>query len=148
MNKYVHAVGFCVGLVAVILVSAVDGALMTDGWLTVNTPLNRSAYSLCWLVSYVLSAAAIGEFAINKQLRKYVFIPLVVLLFTALSFWAFYRLHSFPLNAVFLGITIIAESFVLFLLIKKTRYSFAGSLVNLLWYCYLLGIDIVLWVVA
>ena len=148
MKKYLLTVGFCIGLLPVILVSIINGALMTDGWLTVPTPLDHSAYSLIWLFSYILTASTIGAFVIRKGIRKFVFIPLSVLLFTVLSFWAFYRLHHFLWNAVFLGLAIAAEGTTLVFLMKNTRYAFAGAMINILWYCYLFGINLIVWIAS
>lgn len=148
MNKYLHAVGFCVGLVAVILLSVVNGAMMTEGWLTVPTPLNKTAYALLWLAAYVLTAASIGEFTVTKPLRRFLFLPILLLVFTGISFWAFYRLHNFLLNAIALGLAIATEGVVLVLLTKNTRFGFAGATFVLLWYCYLFGVNIVVWVLS
>lgn len=146
MNKYMHAVGLCIGLTAVIILSAVDGLSIAESeWLTTlaKPALGRKAYSFGWLVSYVLTALVVGEFAVVKKMRKALFAPLAFMIFTALSFFAFFRLESPVLSAVFLALATAVQAVILLITAKRTRLCWIGALVNLLWYCFMLGMNII-----
>ncbi len=140
MNKYVHAVGLCVGLAAVIVLSGINAAfLAANGGAADFLPIKGAAYSVCWFVSYVLTAAVTGEFAINKPLRKLLFLPLVFIVTTALAFMATYKLGCLPLAASMFGLSVAAQGAMLYFTIKRTRFLWTGALINLVWYCLITG---------
>ena len=142
MNKYLHAVGLCIGLTAVIILSALNALSMTESeWLdALNKPqMNHTVYSLGWLISYVITAGIAGEFVINKSIRKTVFLPVIFMVFTGLAFFVFYRLHSAEAAAVMIGGAAATELAILFITLKHARFIWAGALINILWYSFMFG---------
>lgn len=140
MNKYVHAVGLCVGLTAVIVLSGVNAAFLAQsGGEADFLPIKGAAYSICWFVSYLLTAVEIGEFAINERLRKLIFLPIIFIVTTALAFMATYKLDCLPLAASMFGLSLAAQGIILFVTIERTRLVWAGALANLIWYCLITG---------
>ena len=142
MNKYLHAVGLCIGLTAVIILSALNALSMTESeWLdALNKPqMNHTVYSLGWLISYVITAGISGEFVINKSIRKTVFLPVIFMVFTGLAFFVFYRLHSAEAAAVMIGGAAVTELAILFITLKHARFIWAGALINILWYSFMFG---------
>ena len=139
MKKYLYAAGFALGLVVVTSFSVVNAALMRAGGDGPLPFLGAKAYAIGWLVSYLLSASAIGEFIVRKECRKVVGFPVATLAFAAFAFWACYRLHSYPLTTAFFGLAAATVGVTLYFQTKNARFSFAGALLNLFWYGLLTG---------
>ena len=135
MRAYYHTVGFAVGLTAVVALGAVDGALLmgssaTFGW-------NSRVYALVWLLSYLFTAAVLGEYVVNVQIRKRVFVPLLFIVFTALLFWAFYREENTILCFVFCLLGLGCMAWSLSDMIKHAFYACFLCFPIIGWYAFL-----------
>lgn len=138
MNKYLHAVGFAVGLVAVVLVSVADGFLMTESGV-VSVPFAPRVYALLWLVTYILIAFLTGEFVVRKEIRKGVLLPVGVLLCTVGLFWAFYRAQNVVFCIVFCALIVVLLCITLKIMIKHAFYACFITLGTIGWYALILG---------
>jgi tryptophan-rich sensory protein len=145
MNKYLHAVGLCIGLTAVIIMSAFNALFMTPdaGWFE-SVKIDPTLYFFLWLASYILTAFTFGEFCVRKSLRRFVFLPVVFVILNIIWCFLFFKLNE-PVSAcVILGLisaVVIAE---LIITTKSTRYVCFAVLVNMLWYFYLFGVNIII----
>lgn len=147
MNKYMHAVGLCIGLTAVIILSAINGwSIAESEWINgMEKPyLSRGVFSAGWLFSYILTAVTVGEFAVEKRMRKTLFAPILFMIFTALWFFAMFRLKSIVVSTVFIALATAAQGVILAITTKRTRFGWTGALVNLVWYCFMSGLNIIL----
>ena len=136
MNKYLHAVGFAVGLVAVTLTSAVSSAFMTESTLLPAVE-DRRVYAALWLASYLLSAVETGAYAVRKETRKRIFIPQLSLAFTALSFFFLYRMGAYVPAVAGFAVCAALKGVSLALLMKNARLSVAGVVLNIVWYFFM-----------
>ena len=150
MNRYLHTIGFTLGLTAVIFLSSFNALFMTPNteWFgALSKPyVNPTAHSLCWLVSYLITAWTIGEFVINKQLWKLSFLPAGFIALNVLWCFLFFRLHELISSCAVFVMIIATQSIILYTVTKRTKTVCFGALVNLLWYCYLFGIFIMVMV--
>lgn len=140
IRTYYHAVGFAVGLTAVVLLSAVNGVFLAGshfvfGW-------DGRAYALVWLLSYLLTAGVFGEYVVNASVRKRAFLPGLFVVFTALLFWATYREESAALGLVFCLLALACAGWMLADMIKHAFYACFFCLPVIGWYAFL-GLNLV-----
>lgn len=141
MRRYVRAVGFCIGLTAVIAFSGINAFFIEGSGKDAESVfgINRATYSLCWLISYLLTAAVVGEFTLNKKIRKLLFLPIIFMTTTCLVFFGFYRINSEAVCLIALALSAVAQGIILFVTIKRTRFLWTGALLNLVWYLIMTG---------
>lgn len=146
MNKYYHFLGFSLGLSVALFMSGMNALFMTpntEWFINLKKPeIVPYVHSALWLVSYLLTAVIIGEFAVNKDLRRFAFVPIIFVALNIIWCWTFFRLHNLPVSCAVFALNIAALIAQLALSIKKTRYLWSVVALNVIWYGYLFAVFI------
>lgn len=146
MKNYLHFVGFGLGLIAVIFLSSFNALFMTprtEWFENLSKPhIVPVLHSLCWLVSYLLTAVTIGEFIVNKDIFRYIFLMAIFIGLNILWCFLFFRANELISSLIIFIAILCVQGFILYITTKRTKFTCFCALINLIWYVYMFVIFI------
>ncbi len=148
MDKFFKVLFFTFGLAVAIFFGSINALLMTPKsvWFSSLSGMNVNGrwHSGCWLVIYILLAVHIGEMLRNVELKKYLWILVILIGGSTLWCGVFFRLHSMAGAVAILSVCAAFAVTLIVVTAKKTRILSLLTAPVLSWYLYLLFINVYL----
>jgi len=132
----------------VLAVGAVNALFMTPNsdWFAslIRPEMNADLHSVLWLFFYLLTAAVIAEFIIEKRLRRYFWSVVVLFICNPLWCFVFFRLHSAVAAFVILILTVADLIYITVVLSYKTKWHWILGVAITCWYISLTALNAVI----